>query len=303
MRTALRCGRFAALLLGLGLAGWLAMPAEAATVALSASQYNTLFGPGNAANSMGAGQHMFAGGTRKDRALIAFNLGAIPAGATINSASVVMYMDRANGSTTYAMYLNEVTSAWGAGASHIAAGADGYDQDLGIRGGGGSGVASTNNDANWNYRICNKSNPAASIPWTTAGGDFEAIPSAATGVGAGMSTSGMTPLQCTWTGTGLAADVQAWLDGTDANYGWMLKGDELSSTGDNPRRFMSPGNWFNGSNPRINYDGAGAIATDGSLTPDFRPVLIVDYTPAPEPASLALLACGGLALLRRRAVR
>ncbi|MFV1996170.1 MAG: PEP-CTERM sorting domain-containing protein [Verrucomicrobiales bacterium] len=38
------------------------------------------------------------------------------------------------------------------------------------------------------------------------------------------------------------------------------------------------------------------------MNPSLRPLLSIDYTPAPEPSSLFLFACGtlGLALRRRR---
>jgi hypothetical protein len=285
---------------GIALVGQAVPAARAAVVSLMPAQCNTLFGPNLAGNSMGAGQHISVGGTRKYRGLIEFDLSAIPSRSTISSATLTMYMDRASGSGGYQIYLHQVTSAWGAGTSHAPPGTDGYDQDLGIRSGGSQGVASTDTDANWSYRFYNAGSPSASIPWATAGGDCDPASSAVTSVGAGMSTSGMPPLQCVWQDAGMVADVQAWVDGADPNYGWLLKGDELTSTGDNPRRFMGAANWFNGSNPRMNYDSTGSIATDGSLTPDFRPVLVVDYVPAPEPVSLGLLGCGGLLLLTAR---
>ena len=198
MKTSSFCQAWSlAAVAGIVLAGQAVSAADAAVVSLMPTQYNTLFGPNLAGNGMGAGQHMSVGGTRKYRGLIQFDLGTIPSGSTINSATLTLYMDRASGSGTYQIYLHKVTSAWGAGTSHVPPGTDGYDQDLGIRSGGNQGVTSTNNDANWNYRFYNVGNPSASIPWATPGGDFDVSYSALTGVGAGMSTSGMPlpPLQ------------------------------------------------------------------------------------------------------------
>jgi len=98
--------------------------------------------------------------------------------------------------------------------------------------------------------------------WAGIGGDFDPVASATTSVGANGFYS--------WTGPGLVDDVQAWVDGGAGNFGWLLRSDSL------PKRFDT----------RENPDAS------------VRPVLTIDFTPIPAPASLAALA--GLALTRRR---
>ena len=55
--------------------------------------------------------------------------------------------------------------------------------------------------------------------WSTAGGDFESTVSASKTVG-GVNFY-------TWGSTAqMVADAQSWLDESDANYGWILIGNE-----------------------------------------------------------------------------
>jgi len=105
----------------------------------------------------------------------------------------------------------------------------------------GSGASATAGDATWIHTF------APAELWTSQGGDFDPAPSASNLVsGAGSYT---------W--NGLAADVQSWVDDSETNFGWVVIGDEAGLS--TARRFAS----------RENPDA------------DARPVLLVDYTPAP----------------------
>ncbi len=89
------------------------------------------------------------------------------------------------------------------------------------------------------------------------------------GVAANGSTWGPTGANWTvWTVTDIVAD---WAGGTP-NYGFFQVGNNYS--------------W--------------KMSEFGS---QYQPVLFIDYTPAPEPATLTLLALGGLAIVRRRVSR
>jgi len=146
------------------------------------------------------------------RAFVRFDVAAaVPAGSTIQSASLDFYVDQSGPSAlgTDMGALHRVVSDWGEGASVCVV---------------GDGVPAEPNDATWTYSIYN------TTTWTTPGGDFAATASASTpmpvlGPGTFPSTSGMV------------ADVQAWLDTPASNYGWVLRGDEVRSR--SARRILS----------------------------------------------------------------
>jgi hypothetical protein len=277
-------------IVGLGIAGSLPAANADTTVALLPTQWNFISNV-FPANSDGEGYHTFIGGGRE--ALLQFDFSSIPANATITSATLTMYMDRSQISApaSQPVFVYRLTDSWGMGNS-------GLNQiDNGIVGGGGMGYTAANNDATWNYRFYNTSNPSASTPWTTVGGDYVSTPSANALVGSGFPTTGQQgpggPLLSTWSGSGLAGDVQAWLNGSNSNDGWILNdfataanyppsGNTFAS--DQPRRFISPDN---------NLDGSAGNSDD-------RPYLTVTYS-VPEPAVLGITGMAGAAsLLRRR---
>ena len=88
--------------------------------------------------------------------------------------------------------------------------------------------------------------------WGTAEGDYLSTPSALNTVD--------QPGFYGWTGTGVMADVQAWLDAPVSNFGWILVGDESATA--SAKRFDSREN----------------------LSPSLRPTLYLLYT---VPASAA----------------
>src|SRR5262249_11852753 len=92
-----------------------------------------------------------------------------------------------------------------------------------------------------------------------------------------------------WTGAGLVADVQAWLDNTEPNYGWIMR---------IPNDQTTPNSTLLEFHSREAAQG-------------LQPVLTVDYTVAetaavPEPATWTLAAMGllivGMAAGRYRRV-
>lgn len=156
-------------------------------------------------NSNGAGDGIYAGrvaflggGTRR-RAVMAFDVSAIPTNATIDSASVTLAMVGTSNPADQVITLHRLAAGnWGEGGSN----------------GGGQGALAQSGEATWLYREINTS------PWTTPGGDFTASASATQTVG-DLGTY-------VWSDAGLAADVQAWVATPAANAGWLLLGGEAS---------------------------------------------------------------------------
>jgi len=123
-------------------------------------------------------------------------------------------------------------------------------------GSGGGGLAA-NGDATWLHA----SYP--SIFWNSPGGDFVPQPSATRTVG----TLGFHTWQ---TSIALVADVQHWLQNPNANFGWLMLGEESSPSA---KRFDT------------------REATDPAL----RPRLIVHFTTTP----VAPMAWGAIKSLYR----
>ena len=129
---------------------------------------------------------------------------------------------------------------------------------------GGAGAVPQSGDATWTHRFYNTS------AWTAPGGDFSP------GVSASQSLAGSGAYA--FASPQMAADVQAWLDNPAGNFGWILRGDESLAQG---------------------TLGAKEFASSEHLTAGLRPTLTVTYI-VPEPATLAPIVIGALALLRRR---
>ncbi|MEM7514256.1 MAG: DNRLRE domain-containing protein [Bacteroidota bacterium] len=203
------------------------------TVSIEASKDNTLYESGSGSASNGVGAELFVGRTnqannRLRRALVQFDLSSIPAGATIESATLNVFVGRsAPGSGNQASTLHKLTSDWGEGTSNGGSLA-------------GQGTSATENDATWVHAF----SPATT--WATAGGDFESSPSASTDLGSVGAYS--------YTSEDMAADVQSWLDDADANFGWMIRGNET-----------------------VNRTAKLLISRESSNA-DRRPTLVVTYT-------------------------
>ncbi len=188
----------------IALAVLVAANAAADTVILSASKDNTIYSE-SGAESNGAGDYLFAGETKDAtlrRALIAFPIASIPSGSTIQSVSLSLYMSRTR-TQDQAVTLHRALADWGEGTSN----ASGEE---------GAGAPATTGDATWTQRFY------PSTPWASAGGDFAASASASISVGNATQ-------YYTWTSAGMVSDVQAWLDGSASNYGWIVRGNESTT--------------------------------------------------------------------------
>jgi len=210
-------------------------PARADVVDLSPTADNTIyqFDPttGEFPTSNGIGFHMFCGNNlhgQARRGLLRFSIAdSIPQGSTISSASLRLSMSRTiAGPTT--VKLHRAAASWGEAASQ------------GVSGEGGGGDPAPG-DAEWRNRF------HPNVPWANVGGDFSSTVSASQIVAAEEFY--------TFTGPGMAADVQAWLDAPANDFGWFIIGDESDSP------------------------TAKAFDSREHPLPEYRPVLYIEFTP------------------------
>lgn len=185
------------------LAATLAWPRHsvADSVELSPSRDNTLIQT-PAGNSNGAGDGIYAGrvaafgqGTIR-RAVLAFDLSSVPAGATVDSVELTLTLAQTTNPAALPATVHRLTASWGEAGSN----------------GQGQGFAAQPGDATWAHRFFD------TTPWSAAGGDFEAAASAT------QSVADFGPY--VWSGAGLVADVQQWVDAVGSNHGWLVRGDE-----------------------------------------------------------------------------
>ena len=192
--------------IALSAAGSVAIARPPVTVSLPASHDNTLFDYGTSAPDLsnGAGDSMFVGSTTTNgvrRGLVMFDLSSIPAGSTITSATLSLTCTRVKVRFASPATLYRVSASWGEAGSDSA--------------GTGAGGAAQPGDATWTYRFYTDTS------WTTPGGDFAAASSASIPVAqAGLYA---------WSGTGVTADVQSWVNAPATNFGWILLGEETTS--------------------------------------------------------------------------
>ncbi len=188
----------------------------AETATLTPVKDNTLIEIPDGSLSNGAGDGIYCGRTGSfdggslRRAVMAFDVaGAIPAGATVTSATLTLTVQlSAPGSINEPGRLYRVLADWGEGTSA----------------GAGAGGPSTTDDATWIHTFY------PDEMWTSPGGDFAAGVSAAIMVGmSGAHTWGST--------AAMVADVQSWLDDPDSNFGWLLLGNETELQ--TARKFVS----------------------------------------------------------------
>ncbi|HSE13399.1 MAG TPA: multicopper oxidase domain-containing protein, partial [Rudaea sp.] len=205
-----RGGRYRRIRAAAARLAWLALlvvgNACANSVDIQASKDNTLYQSATGAISNGVGAHMFVGRTNQvsdsiRRGLVAFDVAAnVPSGSTITAVTLHLYLSRtASEAGSRNVSLRRASASWGEGTSN----------DTGQE---GSGAPATTGDATWIHRFYNTQF------WSAPGGDFAAQASATTSV--------VAIGDYTWSGSGVVADAQAWLDTPATNFGWVLLGDE-----------------------------------------------------------------------------
>lgn len=182
---------------------------SAPTITLNPSKDNTLYEyvAADGDRSNGAGLHFFAGKTGQGyirRAVLAFDIaGSIPPGSTITSVSLSMHLSRGGGNGTRTIELHKLIADWGEGKS-VAFGQE------------GQGWLAATNDATWRHRFYDTNF------WTTEGGEFSAI------ISASQSVSGIGTY--TWSSAQMLTDIQSWLNDPSINFGWLVHGDESTSS-------------------------------------------------------------------------
>lgn len=237
--------------------------ALAETVTLAPIKDATLYSNADGFLANGSGEFNFIGrtgsrgGGSPRRGLMEFDLSSIPAGSIITSATLTMHVNWFRGGGLN-ISLFPLTNSWREGPANAGGGEFG---------GGGGGSASEPGDVTWIHRW------VGGPLWNAPGGDFSSTAAATTNVsGVGFYN---------WSGDGMVANVQSWLDNPSSNFGWMMKAPETSVG--NAKRFD---------------------ARESSVA-EFRPKMVVTYT-IPTPGAAAMVVSGlamsgtALGLGRRR---
>ena len=164
----------------------------------------------NPNNNLGGMSFVTAGTTAlpsRSRALLKFDPAAvIPSNATVISAELSVVVVGANG-FGHDFGVHHVLRDWGEGSG------SGVSQGVGL------GSPANSGEATWNARFY----PGTqwSQPGAEAGVDYLVQSSA---------SATMNSFTMVFTSQSLAADVEAWLQDPDSNFGWLLKIDDENST-------------------------------------------------------------------------
>lgn len=226
---------------------------QATTLALQPTADASLYEESTTTTANGAGEILLAGRTNQPsnsrrRSLLRFDLTGLPADAVISSVSLRLFLFTVTTAET-GVSLHRVSTTWSEGPSDPA-------------GNETSGSAAVVGDATWRFAGFN------TAEWTSLGGDADPSPSATLNV---ATTSGFYD----WTSPAMISDAAAWAADPARNFGWLLRGDEIS--------------------PQT----AKRFASSDHPDPSLRPVLFIEFEAIPEPG-VASLVLGGLSLLRRR---
>jgi len=176
--------------------GCLVTTSHAATTNLTVVA-DTFLNSGAPDDNAGGILHVAAGSDGnggKRRSLFRFDVGVVPAGSIITSATLrlnvvgVPFFGAVN--STFDLFL--LQAGWNEGANATA----------------NNGGLAVLGEATWNSRI------QSVAAWTAAGGDYVLSATASCAVSNVGSYS--------WTGSGLVSNVQAWVDNPAQNNGWIL---------------------------------------------------------------------------------
>jgi len=194
----------------IGIACGIAPGALGDVITVIPSKDNSLFEDPSGSLSGGASSAIFLGrlgsngNNLKRRAVMAFDLSAIPPNAVVTQVSLTLTLLKGNGGDT-PVDLHRLTKNWTEGTSN----------------GTQQGVASTPGSATWIHTSY------ASAFWTNPGGDFDAAASGSQrvgGFGAPVWDSSVAGNQL------MVNNVQGWVSNRASNFGWILIGDEVNTS-------------------------------------------------------------------------
>jgi hypothetical protein len=222
------------------------------TVSIVATSDNTLFESAGGASSSGHGVDLFSGRSGsnasglKKRAVLRFDLsGQLPVGAVVQSVELKLKLNKTNAGVGAQVFnLHKLASDWGEGASDASR--------------SGAGAAAETGDATWLHSVYPDNF------WTVPGGDFVSVSSGSqTADGVGVYQWGSTDE--------MVADVQAWVDTPEANFGWILIGNE--AVNQTSKRFSSREDPVEANRPvlMVTFSSTTGVADeDDSIPSDFR---------------------------------